>query len=249
MKIYFLTLFPEQLEQYFKKGIFKNKEAEGLFSASFINMRDFSDPPHFKVDDHPYSKKQGMLLRVDILEKAICSIPDYESYQILYMCPKGKTFDQSLATEFSKQKGFIFISGYYEGVDERIFDRFDIRRISMGDFVLSSGDSAALIIAEAVLRLIPGVIGKQDSVLDDSIISGRLEHPHYTTPVNHQGLEVPDILRSGHHQKIKEWQENLSYRFTFLKKPGIFLNSRTADSEIRCHLNHIVKEICDEQIN
>lgn len=249
MNLFFLTLFPEQLAQYLKKGIFEKKEAEGYFSASFVNIRDFADPPHYKVDDHPYSKRQGMLLKVDVLKRAIESIPNGQDYPILYMCPKGPVFTQRMSTEFATQKGIIFLSGYYEGVDERIFDCFPIQRVSLGDFILSSGDSAALTMAESILRLIPGVIGKSASVQEDSIINDRLEHPHYTSPVSYAGYEVPEVLRSGNHQKVVDWQENLSYRFTLLKKPGIFLNSRTPDLEIRCRLNRVVKEICDEQIN
>ena len=242
MEIIFLTLFPEQCRQYFLKGIFGKKAEEGLFSCRFVDLRDFASPPHRKVDSYPYGKRQGMLLRADVIQQAIKSIDYYRDYRLLYMCPKGRQMDQAMVQDLSTQKGLIILSGYYEGVDERIFDLFDIERVSVGPLVLSSGDSPAALLAEATLRLLPGVIENPNSVADDSILSHRLEAPHYTAPVEVDGLEVPDLVRSGNHGKIDAWKQAESLRDTLFKQPTLFLESNGISQSERDILTSIVKE-------
>jgi tRNA (guanine37-N1)-methyltransferase len=222
MKIFILTLFPEELQSVFNKGIFKRAQDNNLFELSFINIRDFSETKYRNVDDYPFASRKGMLMKADVLYRAITSIPSYETYQIIYTCPKGQVYNQRRAESLLDQKGLILISGYFEGVDERIFDMLNIARISIGDFVLSSGELPALMIAESVIRLIPNVIQK-DGFHDDSHITGLLEYPQYTQPRDINGNKVPEVLLSGHHKNIERWQrkeslkQTLYYRIDMLK--------------------------------
>ena len=242
MKIFFISLFPDEVFTYINKGIMKRALDSGLVDLSMIHLRDFSVTKHNKVDDYPYGTRQGMLLRVDVLSEAIKSIPDYNSYQLLFPCPKGHIFDQSVASSLSAKKGLIFLPGYYEGVDERIFELFDIQRYSIGDFVVSSGDSPNLLVAEAVTRLCPGVIGKEKGVQDDSIISGRLEGPQYTLPRNYENKLVPDVVISGNHGKISEWKSKESLKETFKRRPSLLRNQSLDTTEQR-QLVESIKEM------
>ena len=241
MDIVFITLFPEEVKRFFIKGIFQSAANSGLFRPQFVNLRDFSSSPHHKVDEYPYGGKRGMVLRADILKGAIESIPNYQSYDIIYTCPKGPIFTQLHAMQLVKKRGIIIISGYYEGVDERIFDLFNIQRISIGNIIVSSGDVAACVIAEAVVRLIPNVVGKMDSVLDDSIISGLLEYPQYTAPRKIDGKNVPNVVLSGHHQKILDWKRKQSLKTTLFLKPSL-LKSATLSQDDKQQLKTILME-------
>jgi tRNA (guanine37-N1)-methyltransferase len=217
MKIFVLTLFPDELECVFNKGIFKRALDNRLFELNFINMREFSETKYRNVDDYPFASRKGMLLKADIVYRAITSIPEYETYKIIYACPKGDVYNQRIAQSFCDEAGLILISGYFEGVDERIFDMLNIARISIGDFVLSSGELPALMIAESVVRLIPDVIQK-DGYRDDSHLTGLLEYPQYTQPRDLNGNMVPDILLSGHHKNIERWQRKESLKQTLYNR-------------------------------
>jgi len=221
MKITILALFPDEMKQFFLKGIFQKAAKKNLFEIQFINIRDFTVDRYKKVDDYPFGKQKGMLLKPDILERAITSIENYHRYRVIYPCPKGKIFNQTLANQLGQEDGIILICGYYEGMDERLISRFNIQKISMGDFVLSSGELPSLMIAEAVIRLIPDVVGKKSSVEEDSFISGLLEYPQYTHPREFSGMQVPEVLISGHHQKIQEWKKRESLKTTLHVKPEL----------------------------
>lgn len=221
MKLYVLTLFPEELRQVFIKGIIKKALNRDLFSIEFVNIRDFSPFKYKNVDDYPYGRKQGMLMRADILYNAITSIDNYERYRIIYTCPKGRVFKQQLAKDLAASEGIILIAGYFEGVDERIFDLLNIERLSIGDFVLSSGELPALMFAEAVIRLLPDYT-RTDNILEDSIISGLLEQPQYTQPREFLGKEVPEVLLNGHHAHIEKWKFKESLKTTLFNKIDLF---------------------------
>jgi tRNA (guanine37-N1)-methyltransferase len=230
--IHVLTLFPEELSAFFKKGIFKRAAEAGLFELSCVDLRPFGKTKYMKVDDYPFGHRRGMILRADVIKEAIESIPDYGQFKVIYTCPKGKVFNQDAAVAFSShEKGLIILSGFYEGVDERIFDWFDIERVSLGDFVLSSGDVPALAIAESVFRLIPGVLGNPESVGEDSIISGLLEGPQYTGPRKIGGISVPEVLISGHHGNIRKWRQRESLKATLFRKPSLLVKRKVTDSE------------------
>jgi tRNA (guanine37-N1)-methyltransferase len=241
MNIFFLTLFPTQVGNFFLKGIFQKAHEKSLFNLKFINIRDFATDNYKKVDDHPFGAQEGMLLKPDILTSAIKSIDNFERYRIIYPCPKGKIFKQSIAAEYVKEDGLIFICGYYEGIDERLFQVFNIERISIGDFILSSSESPSLMITEAVLRLIPEVIGKQESVQNDSIVNGLLEYPHYTHPREFMGCNVPEILVSGHHKNIADWRKKQSLTATLIHRPDLLADYKISKNE-KTILTDILKE-------
>ena len=248
MKITFITLFPEPMQQYFQKGIIGKAQAKGLISPVFLDLRDYADPPHNKVDDYPFGGKTGMLLKADILYRAIISIEKYESQRIIYTCPKGRQFSHTCAKSAVSEGDIIIICGYYEGLDERIFDLLDIERWSLGDFVLTSGELPAMAMAEAIFRLVPGVVGNPDCVEEDSVISGRLEHPQFTAPKDVHGITVPEVIRSGHHGKVQAWREAKSVKETFYKKTSLFIQHPASDKEQKI-LGELLKEASNEHAN
>lgn len=224
MDIKVISLFPEALESALIKGILKRALSEKKYSIEWIQLRDFALDKHQKVDDEPFGHTHGMLLKVDVLYNAITSIHNYQNYHLIYPCPKGKKFDHTLARDLSEKKGLIFIIGYYEGVDERIFELLPIQRLSMGDFVLMSGELPALTMIEAILRFIPGVLGNKASIYDESIMSGALEAPRYTHPREFMGKEVPEVLRSGNHKAIADWEKAQSDALTQTLRPDLLKN-------------------------
>ncbi len=220
-----ITLFPDELRAGFLKGILKKALESQKYAIEFIQMRDYATGKHYKVDDEPFGHTHGMLLKVDVVHATITSIPHYEDYVLIHPCPKGEIFNNAVAKSLSEtqKKGFIFIIGYYEGIDERLFELLPIRRISMGDFVLLSGDLPALTMIEAILRWVPGVLGNPDSIQNESIISGTLEAPHYTHPREFMGLEVPEVLRSGNHKAISDWEAQKSQELTQRLRPDLLI--------------------------
>lgn len=225
-EIIILTLFPQQMGDFFLKGIFKKASDAGLFKIRFVPIRDFSTDKFSRVDDYPFGDHQGMLLKADVIHAAISSIEHFQEYRLLYTCPKGPVLQQSTVTSFlqANSRGLILLCGYYEGVDERLFDLLPFERISIGDVVLSSGELPALIIAEAVFRQLPGVLGNDACLAEDSIISGVLEYPQYTAPREFLGLPVPDVLLSGHHGHIKRWKRKQSLEQTLFLKPQMLVS-------------------------
>lgn len=217
---------------------------QGLLRCDFVQLRDFADPPHFKVDDYPYGKRTGMLLRADVISRAIRSIEGYEGYKLIYSCPKGQSFTQSRARELKKHRGLIFLCGYYEGIDDRVFDIFDCERFSVGDFIVSSGELPSLLMADAIARCHDGVIGNAESVEDDSIVSGVLECPQYTAPREIEGCLVPEVLVSGHHGKIKEWQRKESLKTTLFNQPDLLGTAELSKND-RILLESVVSDHID----
>ena len=241
MKVIVLTLFPNEVGVLFQRGVLKRAIDADRFQFEVVDLRQFGSAPHYKVDDIPFGGGVGMVLRADIMANAIRSIEHYENYRILYTCPKGPRFNQGFATELSNESGIILISGYYEGLDERVFELFPIERVSIGDFVVSSGDLPALMIAEAVVRLLPGVLGNPNSVQQDSYLTGLLEHPQYTQPRSIDESRVPDVLTSGHHQNIKNWQLTQSFKETLIRKPSLLANLNLNSTEQKILIDVIVK--------
>ena len=241
MNLYIITLFEEAVRAAFERSIFKRAIDNDVVALHCINLRDFSSDKFGRVDDYPYGKHEGMLLRADIVYDAVTSIPGYDQYPLLYPCPKGDLFSQSHASDWSKGPGLVWLPGYYEGVDARLFELLPIQAISMGNFVLSSGDLPALMMAEATVRLLDGVVGKSGSVANDSVISGLLEHPHYTKPATVHGMDVPAVLTSGHHQAISDWREVESLRETLYNRPSL-LASKSLDEAMQERLMSVFKE-------
>ena len=223
MKIDVLTLFPEMFESPLSHSILKRAQENGLVDVQFSNFRRFGSGKHQHVDDTPYGGGAGMLLKPEPIFQAIDEI-DAASLdtkkRVILVDPAGKRFDQAMAEEFSKEEHLVFICGHYEGYDERI-RTLATDEVSLGDYVLTGGELAAMVIMDATIRLLPGVLGNESSALEDSHSNGRLEHPHYTRPADYRGMLVPDVLMSGDHRKIENWRNKQSFLRTLERRPDM----------------------------
>ena len=215
------TLYPEVFPGPLSKGIYGKALEKKLWNLKIVNIRDFADDKHKKVDDTPFGGGAGMLLKANVLAKSIDkNLKD--GGKIFYLSPKGKKFDQKLARKLSKEKSINLICGHFEGVDERILSTRNIEEISIGDFVLSGGESAAFVIIDSILRLLPGVLGNNKSEKDESFENGLLEYPQYTKPQIWEKKSVPDVLLSGDHAKIKGWRLSQSEAITRVRRPDLW---------------------------
>ena len=241
MHIAFISLFPRELQAFICKGILQKAVDKNLVRFSFINLRDFAINRYGQVDDPPYGGRRGMLLRPDVIYDAVTSVFNYQHYAIYYTCPKGPIMSQPMVTDIQRNyPGLIIIAGYYEGIDERIFELLPVRRFSIGTAILSSGDAAAAALTEGVCRLIPGVIGDPACIDEDSFVSGTLEHPQYTSPRVFKNLQVPDILLSGHHQKVAAWKRRHALATTLFNKPELLVDCPLS-SEDQIQLTEFLK--------
>ena len=222
MRFDVLTLFPEMILSSCDYSILKRAENSDLIKVNVINPRDFSLDKHKKVDDTPYGGGAGMLLACQPYLDAFKSIKKSENSKVILMSPQGKTFNQQMAKEFSTKEQLIIICGHYEGFDQRIKDITQAEEVSIGDFVLTGGELPALTIIDSVSRLLTGVLGDEESYEYDSFYDGLLEYPHYTKPREYEGLNVPEVLLSGNHQKIKEWRRVKQFEITKAKRPDLF---------------------------
>lgn len=238
MKIDILTLFPEMFAPLEHSIVGKAKE-RGLLEINYHNFRENAEKSRH-VDDEPYGGGQGMLLRAQPIFDTIDKI-DAQKARVILLDPAGRTFDQDFAEELSKEDELIFICGHYEGYDERI-KSLVTDEVSLGDFVLTGGELAAMTMVDATVRLIPEVIGKETSHQDDSFSSGLLEYPQYTRPYDYLGMTVPDVLMSGHHENIRKWRLEQSLRKTLERRPVLLENYAMTDEE-RLILEKIKTEI------
>ena len=207
------TLYPEVFPGPLAKGLYGKALSNKLWNLNVINIRDAATDKHKTVDDTPYGGGTGMLLKADVLAKALDQKVK-KGERIFYLSPKGKKFDQKLAQELAKEKFISLICGHFEGVDERVLTTRNIEEISIGDYILSGGESAALVVLDSILRLLPGVIGNDKSSLDETFENGLLEYPQYTKPQIWEEKSVPDVLLSGDHNKIKDWRLSQSEAIT-----------------------------------
>lgn len=225
MIIKVLTLFPEILEGPLGVSIIKNAQDKGLLDIDYINIRDFADNKHKKVDDYPYGGGAGMLMTpqpiFDCYSEVIKDISSTKKPRTIYCSPKGKVFNQQMAIELSKEETLIFICGHYEGVDQRVIDELVTDEISIGDYVLTGGELPVAVIIDSISRLIPGVLGQDESFQEESFYSGLLEYPQYTRPQNFRGLTVPSVLLSGNHKEIKDWRRKTSLEITIKRRPDL----------------------------
>lgn len=238
MKIDILTLFPEMFAPLEHSIVGKAKE-RGLLEINYHNFRENAEKSRH-VDDEPYGGGQGMLLRAQPIFDTIDKI-DAQKARVILLDPAGRTFDQDFAEELSKEDELIFICGHYEGYDERI-KSLVTDEVSLGDFVLTGGELAAMTMVDATVRLIPEVIGKETSHQDDSFSSGLLEYPQYTRPYDYLGMTVPNVLMSGHHENIRKWRLEQSLRKTLERRPDLLENYAMTDEE-RLILEKIKTEI------
>lgn len=226
MRFDVITLFPELIDVYTKNGIIGRAVENGMFELGAANLRDYSEDKHKKVDDYPYGGGPGMLLKPEPMFKALDAIKKHNSY-VIYLSPKGSLFNQKKARELSSKEHIVLIAGHYEGIDQRIIDRYVDEEISMGDYVLTSGELPVLTVIDAVVRLIPGVLGSDESSVEESHSSNLLEYPQYTRPESYLGMDVPEILLSGHHKKIEEWRRFKAIEATLERRPDMIKDEDT----------------------
>lgn len=224
MKIDVLTLFPEMFTGVFGSSILKKAEEKKAASYNVVNFREFSDSKHGTVDDYPYGGGAGMVLKAQPIFSAVEHLQERSESKkprVILLCPQGERYTQRKAEELAKEDHLIFVCGHYEGYDERIREHVVTDEISLGDYVLTGGELGAMVIIDSVVRLLPGVLGNEDSPIKDSYSSGLLEHPHYTRPYDFKGHKVPDTLMSGNHKLIEEWRMKESLRRTWQRRPDL----------------------------
>ena len=215
------TLYPEVFPGPLSKGLYGKALSNKLWDLRVINIRDAATDKHKTVDDTPYGGGTGMLLKADVLANALDQKVK-KGERVFYLSPKGKKFDQKLAQNLSKEKSISLICGHFEGVDERVLTTRNIEEISIGDYVLSGGETAALVVLDSVLRLLPGVLGNDKSSVDETFENGLLEYPQYTKPQIWEEKSVPEVLLSGDHSKIKDWRLSQSEAITRDRRPDLW---------------------------
>lgn len=232
MRIDILTLFPELVESYLSESIVGRAREKGIFEAISHNIRDYTEDKHRRVDDTPYSERQGMLMQAEPIFRCHQAVKGSRDVHTVFVTPAGKPFTQKRAVELSKGKDIIIICGHYEGVDERVIEEIADEEISLGDFVLTGGELPALCITDAVVRMLDGVLSRPDCYMDESHYSGLLEYPQYTRPEIWHNKRVPEILLSGHHQNIEKWRHEQSIIKTAQKRPDMLKKENLNEEDI-----------------
>ncbi|EAR65748.1 tRNA (guanine-N(1)-)-methyltransferase [Bacillus sp. NRRL B-14911] len=244
MKIDVLTLFPEMFGGVFGHSILKKAEENNAVSYNVVNFRDYADNKHKTVDDYPYGGGAGMVLKPQPIFDAVADLKVKAGGgepRVVLLCPQGERYTQKKAEELSSLDHLIFVCGHYEGYDERIREHLVTDEISIGDFVLTGGELGAMVLIDSIVRLLPGVLGNEESHMKDSFSTGFLEHPHYTRPADFRGMKVPDILTSGNHRLVDEWRMKESLKRTYLRRPDLFEGAELTKEQVRL-LEEIKKE-------
>jgi tRNA (guanine37-N1)-methyltransferase len=234
MKIDILTLFPAMFAGPLTESIIKRAVEQGLVEIRLHNIRDYAFDRHHTTDDSPYGGGAGMVMKVEPLAACLEAVRlENPRGRVILTTPRGKPLTQRMAEELSREEGLVIICGRYEGVDERVRELFAADEISLGDFVLTGGEIAAMAMADAVTRLIPGVLGSAESAAEDSFSDGLLEYPHYTRPPEFRGLSVPEVLLSGNHKEIAHWRRRQSLGRTLRERPDLIASARLTDADRR----------------
>ena len=220
MKINVLTLFPEMFAAV-KTSMLGRAEKNGILDINLINIRDYTLNKHNRVDEYPFGGGVGMLMQAEPIFRSLQAINATDK-KIVYMSPKGKILNQEKIKELSQEEELVVLCGHYEGIDERILQYWNIEEISIGDYILTGGEPAAIVMIDAVSRMIPGVLGDQVGVMEESIYSGLLEAPQYTKPREYEGMAVPEVLLSGHHENIHLWKYEKALEITKERRPDLF---------------------------
>ena len=239
MKFDVLTLFPEMFEPL-KQSIIKRAVEKNLIDINLINIRDFSEDKHNKVDDTPYGGGAGMLMKPDVVDRAYNSIKS-ENAKVIYLTPQGKTLNQKIVKDLSKREHLILLCGHYEGIDQRVLDKIVDEEISIGDYVLTGGELPAMVLIDSVSRYVEGVLSNE-STEEESFSNGLLEYPQYTRPEIFDNVKVPDVLISGHHENIRKWRRERSLENTFKKRPEMLENIELTKNE-KDYIKKLKKEV------
>jgi len=232
MRFDILTLFPEMFSSPFKESILAKAIEKGLIEVRTINIRDFALDKHRIVDDAPYGGGQGMVMKVEPIARAIEQVKSEDpSVRTIYLTPEGKPLNEEMARQLSSRSHLILLCGRYEGVDERVRELFIDEEISIGDYVLTGGELAAMVLIDAVSRLLPGVLGSDRSAEEDSFFGSLLEYPQYTRPASFRGYEVPGVLLSGNHQAISLWRRKEALRRTWMRRPDLLSKASLSEED------------------
>ncbi|MGD1320636.1 tRNA (guanosine(37)-N1)-methyltransferase TrmD [Chryseobacterium sp. 2R14A] len=222
MRIDIISVLPELMESPFKASILKRAIDKGIVEVHFHQLRDWSVNKHRQIDDEPYGGGAGMVMMIEPLDKCISELKSQRDYdEIIYLTPDGETLNQKIANTLSIKNNLIFLCGHYKGIDQRVRDLHITKEISIGDFVLTGGELAACVLADSIIRLVPGVLNDEQSALTDSFQDDLLSPPIYTRPESYKGLDVPKILLSGNFAKIEEWRHEQAVKITSEKRPDL----------------------------
>ena len=233
MRIDIITLFPSMFRGPFDESIIKRARKKGILEINLHNLRDFTGDRHRTVDDLPYGGGAGMVMKPEPLFRAVEKVKEEKrsSWKVILLSPQGQPFAQEKAKELAQEEGLIFICGHYEGVDERVRKHLIDEELSLGDFVLTGGELAAIVMVDAIARMLPEVLGCKDSIREDSFYQTLLDYPHYTRPAEFRGWKVPGVLISGNHQKIREWRKKKKLENTFKKRPDLLKTAKLSREE------------------
>lgn len=241
MIIDILTLFPEMFTAV-KSSMLGKAEEKGILEIRLTDIRDYTLDKHKKTDETPFGGGAGMVMTCDPIFRALEHV-DAEKKKIVYMSPKGKIPDREKLQQLSREDELVILCGHYEGIDQRILEHFDIEEISIGDYILTGGEPAAIVLTDAVARLIPGVLSSEESAMDESVYSGLLEYPHYTKPREYRGMDVPQVLLSGDHKAIKLWKLEESLKLTKERRPDMFEEFCKRESELSKEEKKILEKV------
>lgn len=231
MKIDVISLFPQTIRPALQVGILKRAHNDGALTTNVHDLRNFATDRNKSVDDYPYGGGAGMILKPEPLFAAVRALIGKSQHRVIYLTPQGKPFNQRFAEVLSLESHLILICGRYKGIDERVRENLVTDEISIGDYVLSGGEIPALVMIDAIARILPGVLGDYESAESDSFSQELLDHPHYTRPADFQGIKVPDILLSGHHEKVSRWKHTASLKRTAERRPDLLEQAELSEEE------------------
>ena len=243
MKINILTLFPDMFAGVLSAGVIGKAAENGLLDFHVVNIRDFSGDKHQSADDYPFGGGAGQLMSAQPIFSAMRNLEAIRKPRRVYLSPRGRILDKELASELSREPELVLLCGHYEGVDQRVLDAFEFEEVSIGDYILTGGELPAMVLIDAVCRIVPGVLGSEESHAEESIYSGLLEYPQYTRPSSFEGMDVPDVLISGDHAKIALWNFEQSLRITAERRPDLLKKWLAGNYE---RLDKKRKKIADE---
>ena len=238
MRFHVLTLFPEAFQGSFQHSMLEQACRKGLISIQLTDIREYTHDVHGTADDYQFGGGHGMVLKPEPVFEAVddvlnsCTPEERSAIPVVLLTPQGVVFNQKIAEEFSRAPALALICGHYSGIDERVHQQLATHEISIGDFVLTGGEFPAMAVVDAVARLVPGVVGSMENVLEDSITSGLLQHPLYTRPAEYRGITVPEILRSGHHAEIDRWRRQESLKRTLERRPDLLESAQLSAEDL-----------------